>query len=121
MYNLEWLTKSLQKEGLSVWLETSGAYPVSGNWDWIVFSPKKFKTPQAEIFKLAHELKIIVYNKSDFDWAEKFAALVNPSCLLFLQPEWSREKDMSPVIVDYVKRHPRWQISLQTHKYLQIP
>jgi 7-carboxy-7-deazaguanine synthase len=121
MYNLELLTDALRNEGLRIWLETSGAYPVTGNWDWIVFSPKKFKAPHPDIFQQAHELKIIVYNKSDFDWAEKYAALVNPSCLLFLQPEWSREKEMSPLIVDYVKQHPRWQISLQTHKYLQIP
>lgn len=121
MYNLELLTNALRQKGLRVWLETSGAYPVSGSWDWIVFSPKKFKAPGSDIFKQAHELKIIVYNKSDFEWAEKYAALVSPSCLLFLQPEWSREKEMSPLIVDYVKQHPRWQISLQTHKYLQIP
>jgi organic radical activating enzyme len=121
MYNLELLTDALRNEGLRIWLETSGAYPVTGNWDWIVFSPKKFKAPHPDIFQQAHELKIIVYNKSDFDWAEKYAALVNPSCRLFLQPEWSREKEMSPLIVDYVKQHPRWQISLQTHKYLQIP
>ncbi len=121
MYNLELLTDAIRKKGLRVWLETSGAYPVTGEWDWIVFSPKKFKAPYADIFQKAHELKIIVYNKSDFEWAEKYAALVNPSCLLFLQPEWSREKEMSPRIVEYVKQHPRWQISLQTHKYLQIP
>jgi organic radical activating enzyme len=121
MYNLDLLTDAIRKNGLRVWLETSGAYPVTGEWDWIVFSPKKFKTPHADIFQKAHELKIIVYNKSDFEWAEKYAALVNPSCLLFLQPEWSREKEMSPRIVEYVKQQPRWQISLQTHKYLQIP
>ncbi len=121
MYNLDKLASSLKSEGLEVWLETSGAYPVSGNWDWIVFSPKKFKAPDPDIFQKAHELKVVVYNKSDFDWAEKFADSVNPSCKLYMQPEWSREKEMSQLIVDYVKKHPRWRISLQTHKYLNIP
>jgi organic radical activating enzyme len=121
MYDLTKLSSSLKDAGLQVWLETSGAYPVTGKWDWIVFSPKKFKAPHPDILLKADELKVIVFNKSDFDWAEKFAESVSPSCRLFLQPEWSREKEISPLIVEYVKNHPRWQISLQTHKYLNIP
>lgn len=121
MYDLTKLSRSLRNAGFKAWLETSGAYPVTGQWDWIVFSPKKFKNPDPDILLKADELKVVVYNKSDFDWAEKFAETVRPSCRLFLQPEWSREKEMSPLIVEYVKKNPKWQISLQTHKYLQIP
>lgn len=121
MYNLETLTKSLKSAGLRTHIETSGAYPITGNWNWICFSPKKFKTPDASVFQLADELKIIVYNKTDFAWAEEFAAKVKPACQLFLQPEWSKEKEMLPLIVDYVKANPQWQVSLQIHKYMNIP
>ena len=121
MYNLDYLTALLQKVGLKTHIETSGAYPLTGQWDWICLSPKKFKEPLAEVLPLAHELKIIVYNKSDFDWAEKYAATVNENCELLLQVEWSKSEEMLPAIVDYVKEHPQWKISLQTHKYLDIP
>jgi organic radical activating enzyme len=94
---------------------------LSGSWDWICLSPKKFKAPLDELIKEAHELKVVVFNKSDFAWAEKFAAQVSSGCLLYLQPEWSKSEAMTPLIIDYIKQHPRWALSLQTHKYLQIP
>lgn len=121
MYDLTALTKSLQQAGIRTNIETSGVYPLSGSWDWICFSPKKFKTPDRSVPQRADELKIIVYNSSDFEWAEKFASLVRDSCELFLQPEWSREKEMIPAIIEYVKANPKWKISLQIHKYMNIP
>lgn len=121
MYDLTALTKSLQQAGIRTNIETSGVYPLSGSWDWICFSPKKFKTPDPYVPPRADELKIIVYNSSDFEWAEKFASLVRESCELFLQPEWSREKEMIPAIIEYVKANPKWKISLQIHKYMNIP
>ena len=120
-YDLTHLTGELKKRGLQTHIETSGAYPVTGDWDWICFSPKKFKEPLPEIFSKAHELKIIVYNKSDFDWAEQFASKVNANCKLFLQPEWSKQSQMLPVMIDYVKNNPKWEISLQIHKFLNVP
>lgn len=121
MYDLTALTKSLRQAGIRTNVETSGVYPLSGSWDWICFSPKKFKVPDPSIPPKADELKIIVYNSSDFEWAEKFAPLVRDSCELFLQPEWSREKEMIPAIIEYVKANPKWKISLQIHKYMNIP
>ena len=121
MYDLSVLTSALQNKGIRTHIETSGAYPLTGSWDWICLSPKKFKRPDASVPPLAHELKAIVYNQSDFAWAEEFAALVPPSCQLFLQPEWSREKDMLPAVISYVKANPQWQISLQIHKYMNFP
>jgi 7-carboxy-7-deazaguanine synthase len=121
MYNLTHLTGALKDAGIRTHVETSGVYAVTGTWDWICFSPKKFKTPHASLPAQAHELKVIVYNQSDFQWAETFAARVNETCELFLQPEWSREKEMIPLIVEYVKANPRWKISLQIHKYMNIP
>jgi organic radical activating enzyme len=120
-YNLQPLTSALKKKGLRAHIETSGAFPVSGEWDWICFSPKKFKEPLSEIYPLANELKVIIFNKSDFEWAEKFASLVNKDCKLFLQPEWSKQNQMLPVVIDYVKNNPKWEISLQIHKYMDIP
>jgi organic radical activating enzyme len=121
IYNLNPLTQKLQAAGIQTFLETSGAYPLSGSWDWICVSPKKFKSPRPEILPVAGELKIIVFNKSDFTWAEKHAANVGPATKLYLQPEWSKAELMMPLIVDYVKNNPKWQVSLQTHKYMQIP
>ncbi len=121
MYDLMELTTDLKAEGLRTHIETSGAYPLTGTWDWVCFSPKKFKAPDASIYPQCHELKVIIYNKSDFSWAEEFAEKVNSSCKLFLQPEWSREKEMLPLIIDYVKQNPKWRISLQVHKYMDIP
>jgi organic radical activating enzyme len=121
MYDLTALTSELKKAGLQTNIETSGAYPLTGTWDWVCFSPKKFKAPDASIYPQAQELKVIVYNKSDFAWAEQFAREVGASCELFLQPEWSKEKEMLPLIIDYVKANPRWKVSLQIHKYMNIP
>ncbi len=121
MYNLSSLTQKLKLTGLRTHIETSGVYPLTGTWDWVCFSPKKFKAPDPSIFQQANELKIIIFNRSDFAWAEEFAEKVNPPCHLFLQPEWSKEKEMLPLIIDYVKANPRWQVSLQVHKYMNIP
>jgi organic radical activating enzyme len=121
IYDLTTLTSQLRQAGFRTHIETSGAYPVSGIWDWICLSPKKFMKPKVEICNLADELKVVVYNKSDFDWAEEYKAKMKPLCKLYLQPEWSREKEMMPAIVDYIKQKPEWEISLQIHKYLNIP
>lgn len=121
LYNLDYLTHGLQAAGIQTFMETSGAYPLSGYWDWICLSPKKFKSPLPDVIAAAGELKVIVFNKSDFSWAEQHAALVSPACKLYLQPEWSKAQEMTPLIVDYVMQNPKWEISLQTHKYLNIP
>ncbi len=121
MHDLQALTSALQAEGFRTHMETSGSSPLSGQWDWITLSPKKFKAPLPEICAVAHELKIVIYNKSDFAWAEQYAALAGPSCKLYLQPEWSRADQMTPLIIEYVKANPKWQISLQIHKYLNVP
>ena len=121
MYNLDALTAEIKKQNLRSHIETSGAYEVTGSWDWFCLSPKKFKAPVDSVFKQADELKIIVFNKSDFEWAEQQAAKVNSSCELYLQPEWSKEKEMMPHIINYVKENPQWKISLQIHKYMSIP
>jgi 7-carboxy-7-deazaguanine synthase len=121
MYNLTALTASIKSEGIRTHIETSGVYPLTGTWDWVCFSPKKFKNPDPSIFEKADELKVIIYNKSDFGWAEDFASKVRSSCQLYLQPEWSKEKETVPLIIDYVKANPQWQISLQVHKYMNIP
>ena len=121
MYNLDYLTKGLQAAGIQTFMETSGAHPLSGSWDWICLSPKKFKAPLPDVIAAADELKVVVFNKSDFTWAEQHAASVSPDCRLYLQPEWSKAQAMTPLIVDYVMQHPKWEISLQTHKYLNIP
>ncbi len=106
MHELTGLTNELQSAGFKTHIETSGAYPLSGTWDWICLSPKKFKAPLPEIIPLANELKIIVFNKSDFEWAEKYAALVSPTCKLYLQPEWDKAAEMTPLIIEYIKSHP---------------
>jgi 7-carboxy-7-deazaguanine synthase len=121
MHDCTSLTDALKSAGFSTHIETSGAYPLSGKWDWICLSPKKFKAPLPEILDRADELKVIIYNKSDFEWAEKYAGLVNPKTRLFLQPEWSRAEMVSPLIVEYIKTNPRWEFSLQLHKYIHVP
>ena len=121
LHNLDELTKELQEAGLQTNIETSGSSPLSGSWDWICLSPKKFKEPLPEVIMVANELKIIIFNKSDFAWAEKYAALVPASCKLYLQPEWSKAAQMNPLIVDYIKAHPQWELSLQIHKYINVP
>ena len=121
MWDMVYITKKLQNKNIKTHIETSGAYKLSGSWDWICLSPKKTKLPLQEIYQEANELKMIIYNKNDFKFAEEQAAQVNKKCELFLQPEWSNRKKMTPQIVDYVMNHPKWKISLQTHKYLNIP
>jgi len=121
MHNLDDLTHELQSAGLKTHIETSGAYPMSGTWDWICLSPKKFKVPLPEIPHYANELKVVVFNKSDFDWAEKYAALVSPDCKLYLQPEWDKSSKMTPLIINYIKANPKWELSLQLHKFINVP
>jgi 7-carboxy-7-deazaguanine synthase len=121
LHQLDALTDALQAAGIKTNIETSGSSPLSGNWDWICVSPKKFKAPLADVVAKAHEIKVVVFNKSDFEWAEKHAALVNNTCKLYLQPEWDKSDDVLPQIIDYVKQNPAWKISLQVHKYMNIP
>jgi len=120
-YNLTPLCISVRKHGVECFLETCGAPKLSGVWDWICLSPKKESPPDKDIFCLAHELKVIIHNDADFEWAEKNTEFVNKKCLLYLQPEWSQTKKMLPEIVDYIKKNPKWSISLQSHKYMNIP
>lgn len=121
MYDLTYLTKALKEKGFHINIETSGAYPLSGELDWICVSPKKFKAPLKEVLAKANELKCIIFHKSDFAFAEKNRELTTGHCKLYLQTEWSKQEQMLPLMVEYVKQHPAWHISLQTHKYLQIP
>ncbi|RXP46437.1 7-carboxy-7-deazaguanine synthase QueE [Lutibacter sp. HS1-25] len=121
MWNLEYITNTLQNLQIKTHIETSGAYYLTGKWDWICLSPKKTKLPLDSIYPKAHELKVIIFNKNDFKFAEEQAAKVSENCELFLQPEWSNKEKMTPLIVDYVMKNPKWKISLQTHKYLNIP
>ena len=115
------LTRLLKEKGLDIHIETSGAYPLTGTWDWICLSPKKIKLPVDEIYPVANELKVIVYNRDDLRFAEEQALKVSEKCLLYLQPEWSKRDTVMPLIVDYVMANPKWKVSLQTHKYLNIP
>jgi len=121
MHDLTELTLQLKDSGFRTHIETSGAHPVSGTWDWICLSPKKFKAPLENITGLANELKVIIFNRSDFDWAEKYAAMVGQACKLYLQPEWDKAAEMTPLIVEYIKANPQWQLSLQVHKYIDVP
>jgi 7-carboxy-7-deazaguanine synthase len=115
------LTRLFKEKDMQVHIETSGAYNLSGEWDWICLSPKKVKLPKDQVYQVANELKMIVYNKADFKFAEEQAAKVNKDCILYLQPEWSKRDKVVPLIVDYIMKNPRWKVSLQTHKYLNIP
>lgn len=121
MWNLESLTKALKEKGMLVNIETSGAYELTGSFDWICLSPKKTMLPTQSVYAAANELKAIIYNRHDFVFAEEQAARVNDNAILFLQPEWSKSEEVLPLIIDYVKENPKWRISLQTHKYLDIP
>lgn len=121
LHNLDELTYELHRAGFQTNIETSGSSPISGQWDWICLSPKKFKAPLPENVALANELKVIIYNKHDFAWAEQFAQHTNKNCRLYLQPEWSKAAEVTPLIVDYIKAHPQWQLSLQVHKYINVP
>jgi len=121
MWPMDPLTTALHNKGIQVHIETSGAYPLTGVWDWFCLSPKKNKLPLKEAYDRADEVKVIVYNNDDFKFAEEQAEKVSPTCKLFLRPEWSRRDKMMPLMVDYVLQHPKWKVSLQTHKYLNIP
>lgn len=121
LYNLDPLCAELRSAGISIYLETSGAYPFSGDFDWICVSPKKFRKPTAEWLSKANELKVIIFNQADFAWAEEHALAIGKDCKRYLQPEWSRSERMLPAIIDYVKENPLWEVSLQTHKFMHIP
>ena len=121
MHDCTPLTKALHDSGFITNIETSGSHPLSGEWDWICLSPKKFKAPLPEILPVANELKVVINHKSDFEWAEKYAALVSTECKLYLQPEWDRSEKVTPLIIDYIKEHPKWEFSLQIHKYINVP
>jgi organic radical activating enzyme len=121
MHPLEPLTKALKEAGYQTHLETSGSHPLSGRWDWICLSPKKFKAPLPEILPLAHELKVVIYNRTDFEWAETHAGKTNKTCKLYLQPEWDKRDTMTPLIIEYIKAHPQWELSAQIHKFIHVP
>ena len=121
LHHLDELTAQLHLAGFQTNIETSGSSPLSGSWDWICLSPKKFKAPLPDVLAKANELKVVVYNKQDFSWAENYAAQVSPHCKLYLQPEWSKSAVITPLIVDYIKANPQWQLSLQIHKYINVP
>jgi len=121
MHNLDLLTETLRAAGLQTNIETSGAHPLSGTWDWICLSPKKFKAPLPGILPVANELKVVIFNNSDFKWAETYASQVSPECKLYLQPEWDKAAIVTPLIIDYIKANPKWELSLQIHKYINVP
>ena len=121
LYNLDALTAALKKAGFEINIETSGSSPMSGNWDWVCLSPKKFKAPLAESIAAASELKVVIFNKHDFEWAETYAKQVPASCKLYLQPEWDKANEITPLIIDYIKANPNWELSAQLHKYIQVP
>jgi len=121
MHNLYPLCEALKTAGFRVHIETSGAHPLQGIFDWVTLSPKKFKFPLATCLQQADELKVVVYHPSDLEWAKENAAQVNDNCKLYLQPEWSKREKISPQIIEFVQQHPHWHLSLQTHKYINIP
>lgn len=121
LYNMDYLCKELHDRGIRIFLETSGSQPLSGKWDWICVSPKKDAPPLKEMTSLANELKVIIHDNTDFQWGEENSLLVSPSCMLYLQPEWSRCEAMMPEIIRYIQANPKWRISLQSHKYMHIP
>jgi len=121
MWNLDYLCNGLKKNKICTFIETSGAYRLTGTWDWICLSPKMNMPPGAEICGIADELKVIIAKEDDLEWAEKYRRLVNENCRLFLQPEWSRFNTITPILVSYVKRNPYWRISIQSHKFMHIP
>ena len=121
LYNLDALTTALKKVGFEVNIETSGSSPMSGNWDWVCLSPKKFKAPLDESIQAASELKVVIFNTHDFEWAETYAKQVSPNCKLYLQPEWDKSNEITPLVIEYIKAHPKWELSAQLHKYIQVP
>ena len=121
LHNLDALTTALQAAGFETNIETSGSSPLSGSWNWICLSPKKFKAPLDHVVQVAHELKVVIFNKHDFEWAETFAAQVPQTCKLYLQPEWEKASSMLPLITAYIKENPKWELSAQLHKYINVP
>ncbi len=120
-YDLNYLCKKAEEKKLNTFIETSGAYPLSGKWDWICLSPKKQKPPLSDIYKIADELKVIIFNDDDLIWAEECSEKVSENCKLYLQPEWSKREQNTPKIIEYIKKNPKWNLSVQLHKYLKIP
>lgn len=120
MHALESLTSSIKDLGVRTHIETSGTNILTGTWDWICFSPKRFKKPLEEYYSLAHELKIIITHKNDLRWALEFESKMNSNCQLYIQPEWNNRQEMEPLCIDFIKDNPTWALSLQTHKYLGI-
>ena len=121
LYNLDALTTALKKVGFEVNIETSGSSPMSGKWDWVCLSPKKFKAPLDESIEAASELKVVIFNTHDFEWAETYAKQVAPNCKLYLQPEWDKSNEITPLVIEYIKANPKWELSAQLHKYIQVP
>jgi organic radical activating enzyme len=121
LYNLDALTTALKKVGFEVNIETSGSSPMSGNWDWVCLSPKKFKATLTESIQAASELKVVIFNTHDFEWAETYAKQVAPNCKLYLQPEWDKSNEITPLVIEYIKANPKWELSAQLHKYIQVP
>ncbi len=120
MHNLQTLTSALKERGIRTHIETSGVYELTGEWDWVTFSPKKFKTPTNGIYPQASELKVVVFHKSDLIWAIEHGNKVGTSCMLYLQPEWEKREEMQPLILDFIRKNTNWRISVQTHKYLGV-
>ena len=120
-YDLTYLSKKAKEKNIQTFIETSGAYPVTGEWNWICVSPKKQKPPLPDLYQKANELKVIIYNNEDFNWAEEASEHINKNCKLYLQPEWSKREENTPIIVEYIKKNPKWNLSVQLHKYLHIP
>ena len=121
MHDLNELTAALKVRGFRTNIETSGSSPLSGDWDWVCLSPKKFKAPMPEVIPAADELKVVIFNKHDFEWAETYAEQVSSTCKLYLQPEWDKAAIVTPLIIDYIKANPKWELSLQLHKYINVP
>lgn len=120
-YNLTVICNLLKKKGFETFIETAGTNTLTGTWDWICLSPKKHNPPTIELFEKAHELKVVIYNKEDLIWAEECSHKVSDNCKLFLQPEWSKYNSNIEFIVEYIKKNPKWRISLQAHKFMHIP
>jgi len=121
LYHLDALTTALKKAGFEINIETSGSSPLSGKWDWVCLSPKKFKAPLEECIAAAAELKVVIFNAHDFEWAETYAKQVSATCKLYLQPEWDKSNQITPLVIDYIKANPKWELSAQLHKYIQVP
>jgi organic radical activating enzyme len=121
LHQLDPLTTALKAAGFQTHIETSGSSPMSGSWDWVCLSPKKFKAALPEAVSAANELKVVVFNNSDFAFANSFMNDVNSDCKKYLQPEWEKSDAMTPLVIEYIKSNPSWELSAQLHKYIQVP